>query len=171
MNLYRVLTGRVTDDVVRELTTPPSAEVLAALAMRYCGTCGTYSDYREHARTHAQVRIRCQHEMSFEDKMRVRIAGQLSTRAAGCLVVADISTIGDLISLSPRELLSFRNLGLKTLAEIEDFLWDEYELRLRQDAEGISQAKQLYETLSVCDRKAFMRWAGEYDTKFTEIEG
>lgn len=47
---------------------------------------------------------------------------ELSVRASNCLKVAKIKTIGELVSKSEEELLSFKNFGKKSLDEIRDRL-------------------------------------------------
>ncbi len=47
---------------------------------------------------------------------------ELSVRASNCLKVAKIKTIGELVSKSEDELLSYKNFGKKSLDEIKDRL-------------------------------------------------
>ena len=46
----------------------------------------------------------------------------LSNRTKNCLRVADVVTVADLVQYSPAELRSFRNMGKKSVKEIEDFI-------------------------------------------------
>jgi hypothetical protein len=43
----------------------------------------------------------------------------LSVRALNCLKVADVETLGELVSLNKNDILKFRNYGKKTLTELE----------------------------------------------------
>lgn len=54
---------------------------------------------------------------------------QLSERAQNCLKRAQINTVGDLISHTPKELLGITNFGEKSLREVQDVL-AAYELSL-----------------------------------------
>ena len=47
---------------------------------------------------------------------------EFSVRASQCLRESNVNTIGDLINLTPDELLRFKNFGEKSLSEIRDFL-------------------------------------------------
>lgn len=57
---------------------------------------------------------------------------ELSVRASNCLKVAKIKTIGELVSKSEDELLSYKNFGKKSLDEIRD--------RLKEMGLGLGQA-------------------------------
>ncbi|HOK60995.1 DNA-directed RNA polymerase subunit alpha [Tenuifilum sp.] len=46
----------------------------------------------------------------------------LSVRALNCLKAADVETLGELVRYNKNDLLKFRNLGKKSLAELEDLL-------------------------------------------------
>jgi len=46
----------------------------------------------------------------------------LSVRALNCLKAADVETLGDLVKFNKNDLLKFRNLGKKSLTELEDLL-------------------------------------------------
>jgi DNA-directed RNA polymerase subunit alpha len=46
----------------------------------------------------------------------------LSVRALNCLKVADVETLGDLVSFNKNDLLKFRNFGKKSLAELEELV-------------------------------------------------
>ena len=46
----------------------------------------------------------------------------LSNRTKNCLRAADVVTVADLAQYSPAELRSFRNMGEKSVKEIEDFI-------------------------------------------------
>jgi hypothetical protein len=56
----------------------------------------------------------------------------LTTRAANCLDDASIATIGQLVAKSRKDMLKYRNFGLKSLKNIEDKL-REHGLALRTD--------------------------------------
>ena len=47
---------------------------------------------------------------------------ELSVRTANCLSLADIQTIGELISLSESEILKIPNFGRKSLNELRDVI-------------------------------------------------
>ncbi len=60
---------------------------------------------------------------SFRSKVSQRISAcGLSTRTLGCLVGAGIYTVGDLCKKHKLDLLSIRNFGRKSMAELDDFL-------------------------------------------------
>ena len=61
---------------------------------------------------------------------------ELTVRAANCLEMANISTIGELVSKSEPEMLKFRNFGKKSLEEIVQKL-KKYDLELGMDVDGI----------------------------------
>jgi DNA-directed RNA polymerase subunit alpha len=61
---------------------------------------------------------------------------ELTVRAANCLEMANISTIGELVSKSEAEMLKFRNFGKKSLEEIIQKL-KKYDLELGMDVDGI----------------------------------
>ena len=46
----------------------------------------------------------------------------LSVRALNCLKAADVETLGDLVQYNKTDLLKFRNLGKKSLSELDDLL-------------------------------------------------
>lgn len=54
---------------------------------------------------------------------KITDTGELSVRALNCLCYAGIETIGDLILCNKRDLLRRRNIGKKSLGDIEDFLY------------------------------------------------
>ena len=60
----------------------------------------------------------------------------LSVRAKNCLKAANIRTIGDLVSKTEAELLSFRNFGKKSLEEIKKVI-AEYDLFLGMNPEKL----------------------------------
>jgi len=61
---------------------------------------------------------------------------ELTVRAANCLEMADISTIGELVSKTEAEMLKFRNFGKKSLEEIVQKL-KKYDLELGMDVDTI----------------------------------
>jgi len=61
---------------------------------------------------------------------------ELTVRAANCLEMANIDTIGELVSKSEAEMLKFRNFGKKSLEEIVQKL-KKYDLELGMDVDGI----------------------------------
>ena len=66
-------------------------------------------------------------------KLEMSIAElDLSVRSSNCLEAADIRTIGELVSKSPKELLSIRNFGMTSLTEVKTKL-DEMGLSLAKD--------------------------------------
>lgn len=67
------------------------------------------------------------------DKLCLRIDEiELTVRSANCLAGADIDTIGELVSISERRLLEFKNFGKKSLTEIKSKL-EEMKLSLGMD--------------------------------------
>ena len=46
----------------------------------------------------------------------------ISNRTKNCLRAADVETVADLVQYSPAELRPFRNMGEKSLKEIEEFV-------------------------------------------------
>ena len=46
----------------------------------------------------------------------------LSVRALNCLKAADVDTLGDLVSYNKKDLMKFRNLGKKSLTELEELV-------------------------------------------------
>ena len=46
----------------------------------------------------------------------------LSVRALNCLKAADVETLGDLVQFNKNDLLKFRNIGKKSLTELDDLL-------------------------------------------------
>jgi len=63
---------------------------------------------------------------------------ELTVRAANCLSLAKIETIGELVSKSESEMLKFRNFGKKSLEEIVNKL-KKYGLELGMDVETINR--------------------------------
>nr|MDK2850305.1 DNA-directed polymerase subunit alpha [Candidatus Cloacimonadota bacterium] len=61
---------------------------------------------------------------------------ELTVRAANCLEMAHIETIGDLVSKTEAEMLKFRNFGKKSLEEIVQKL-KKYDLELGMDVDSI----------------------------------
>jgi DNA-directed RNA polymerase subunit alpha len=61
---------------------------------------------------------------------------ELTVRAANCLEMANIDTIGELVSKSEAEMLKFRNFGKKSLEEIVQKL-KKYDLELGMVVDGI----------------------------------
>lgn len=61
---------------------------------------------------------------------------ELTVRAANCLEMAEISSIGELVSKSEAEMLKFRNFGKKSLEEIVQKL-KKYDLELGMDVDSI----------------------------------
>ena len=61
---------------------------------------------------------------------------ELTVRAANCLEMANISTIGELVSKSEPEMLKFRNFGKKSLEEIIQKL-KKYDLELGMDVDSV----------------------------------
>jgi DNA-directed RNA polymerase subunit alpha len=61
---------------------------------------------------------------------------ELTVRSANCLAVAEIETIGELVSKNESEMLKYRNFGKKSLDEIKALLV-KYDLQLGMDVEGI----------------------------------
>jgi DNA-directed RNA polymerase alpha subunit len=55
-----------------------------------------------------------------------------SVRTINSLTNGDIKTIGELLNLSKKELQRFRNLGIKSMTEIMEFL-DLYNLKLKRN--------------------------------------
>jgi DNA-directed RNA polymerase subunit alpha len=47
---------------------------------------------------------------------------ELSVRALNCLKSAEVETLGELVQLNKNDLLKFRNLGKKSLTELDEFL-------------------------------------------------
>jgi len=64
---------------------------------------------------------------------------ELSVRSANCLKAAEIATIGDLVSRSENEMLSFHNFGKKSLDEIKSIL-ESLGLELGMDVPGAAAA-------------------------------
>lgn len=70
-----------------------------------------------------------------------------TVRALNCMKhnnVQSLETVGDLCRLSRIDLLKFRNLGKKTLSEIEDFMY-EYGLSFKMDVDDIFAKQALNE--------------------------
>lgn len=83
---------------------------------------------------------------SFRNKIRRRLADcDLSNRTLGCLVGAGIYTVGDLCKSSKFDLLSIRNFGRKSMAELDDFL-EEMGLDFGMDIDSMIQTNILNET-------------------------
>lgn len=61
---------------------------------------------------------------------------ELTVRAANCLEMANIETIGELVSKTEAEMLKFRNFGKKSLEEIVQKL-KKYDLELGMDVDSI----------------------------------
>ncbi len=61
---------------------------------------------------------------------------ELTVRAANCLEMAEIETIGELVSKTEAEMLKFRNFGKKSLEEIVQKL-KKYDLELGMDVDSI----------------------------------
>jgi DNA-directed RNA polymerase subunit alpha len=62
-------------------------------------------------------------EVSLYEKLRLPISElELSVRSSNCLREANIKTIADLVKKTEDEMLSFKNFGKKSLAEIKDLL-------------------------------------------------
>ncbi len=55
--------------------------------------------------------------------LKTRLADlDLSVRALNCLKTADVETLGELVQYNKSDLIKFRNLGKKSLAELEDLV-------------------------------------------------
>jgi DNA-directed RNA polymerase subunit alpha len=85
----------------------------------------------DHLRIFSQQRTQEEHEAlsgSGEDTELGRLLSrsvdelELSVRAANCLKAAEIKSIGELVSRSEAEMLSFHNFGRKSLDEIKSIL-------------------------------------------------
>jgi DNA-directed RNA polymerase subunit alpha len=85
----------------------------------------------DHLRIFSQQRTQEEHEAlsgSGEDTELGRLMArsvdelELSVRAANCLKAAEIKTIGELVSRTEAEMLSFHNFGRKSLDEIKSIL-------------------------------------------------
>lgn len=63
----------------------------------------------------------------------------LSTRAILAMKFYDVDTIGDLCKLQKKDLLKFRNIGKKTIKELDDFL-SNFGLSLGMDVDRLYQA-------------------------------
>lgn len=63
---------------------------------------------------------------------------ELSVRSENCLLRAGIKTVGDLVQRTPEELLKIRNLGRKSLSEIQDKL-SKLGLTLREEKKTSSK--------------------------------
>ncbi len=62
-------------------------------------------------------------EMALYEKLRLPISElELSVRSSNCLREANIKNIADLVKRSEEEMLSFKNFGKKSLAEIKELL-------------------------------------------------
>lgn len=62
-------------------------------------------------------------EIALYEKLRLPISElELSVRSSNCLREASIKTIGDLVKKTEDEMLSFKNFGKKSLAEIKELL-------------------------------------------------
>lgn len=59
-----------------------------------------------------------------------------NVRVLNCLTSADIKTVGDLVRLSPMNLLRMRNMGKKSMKELESFMED-WHLRWGMDVDGL----------------------------------
>jgi DNA-directed RNA polymerase subunit alpha len=66
---------------------------------------------------------------------------ELSVRAANCLKAAEIKTLGELVSRSEPEMLSFHNFGKKSLDEIKSLL-ETMGLSLGMDVPGITAGSE-----------------------------
>ncbi|MGD0711486.1 MAG: DNA-directed RNA polymerase subunit alpha C-terminal domain-containing protein [Bacteroidales bacterium] len=56
----------------------------------------------------------------------------LSARTMHCLLQGDINTIGEIMEHKRKELLRYRGLGKKSLAELENYLKEHYSLELKK---------------------------------------
>lgn len=61
---------------------------------------------------------------------------ELSVRARNCLVAAGVRTVADIVKVKRNDLMMYRNMGHKTMAEIETFLAG-YGLKFDMDVDGI----------------------------------
>jgi DNA-directed RNA polymerase subunit alpha len=62
-------------------------------------------------------------EIALYEKLRLPISElELSVRSSNCLREANIKNIADLVKRSEDEMLSFKNFGKKSLAEIKELL-------------------------------------------------
>ena len=61
---------------------------------------------------------------------------ELTVRSTNCLQLANISTIGELVSKNETEMMKFRNFGKKSLDEIKELL-TKYDLYLGMDIQSI----------------------------------
>lgn len=59
--------------------------------------------------------------IAFKDRIQ-ELYEELSNRTKNCLRAADVETVADLVQYSPGELRSFRNMGVKSMKEIEEFI-------------------------------------------------
>lgn len=67
----------------------------------------------------------------------------LTTRTLHGLMGGNIETVGDMVSLTGRELLKLRNFGKKSLREVEDFVED-HGLSLGMDVDELKSRYSLY---------------------------
>ncbi len=101
--------------------TPGDALAYSAKILKDSLTTFITFDEQEVAPIQAQVRTEESAKMEELLQQPVEII-ELSVRASNCLKVAKIKTIGELVSKSEDELLSYKNFGKKSLDEIRDRL-------------------------------------------------
>ncbi len=101
--------------------TPGDALAYSAKILKDSLTTFITFDEQEVAPIQAQARTEESAKMEELLSQPVEII-ELSVRASNCLKVAKIKTIGELVSKSEDELLSYKNFGKKSLDEIRDRL-------------------------------------------------
>lgn len=116
------------DKLVLEITTDgrlSPTEALAFAAQVLVRNLEVFLQISEHELLFEQPSSECNDDDVLLDKLVLHINEiELSVRSTNCLAGAEIDTIGELVCLTEKKLLEYRNFGKKSLNEIKAKLMD-----------------------------------------------
>lgn len=124
----RKLRSRIRCYILPSTATPAAFIELTNELDRYKHLC---EQYAMHLDKYLGIR-KVKEELDNEDILGTPIISlNLSVRSYNCLNRAGIKTVGDLVGYSSGDLAKLRNLGRRSLTEIETILYDKYKLVLK----------------------------------------
>jgi DNA-directed RNA polymerase subunit alpha len=122
-----VFQDKISDRLILEIFTDGSIkpeDALAYSAKIIKEYCTIFINFKEE-----EIQIKVEKKEKVEDKQRIRMELkkniyelELSKRPANCLKRKKIETIAKLVSLTPNQLINFKNFGAKSLNEIKEKL-------------------------------------------------
>jgi len=116
------------DRLVLEVTTDgrlTPAEAVSFSAQILMGSLEIFQKVEEHQLIFEQREVDSSEDDKLLDKLTLGINEiELSVRATNCLTTANIRTLAELVSISEKDLLKYRNFGKKSLTEIKTKLLD-----------------------------------------------